>query len=278
MRSARRGIPKAMPVEAMAEPEYKVMLDNYSGPLDLLLYLIRRDELDIADIPVARVTEQYVRHLDLMKDLNINVAGEFLVMAATLMEIKSRMLLPEPPPNEDEEMADPRAELVQQLMAYRRFKEAARALEGQAEARAQRYARAGERPAEDPKAGERTGLTGVGLWQLLEAFSAIVSQVQPTDEHVVALDDIPVEECIRRVAALVRERGRMRFEELFGGNITRAYLIAMFLALLELVKQGRLRAEQPEAFGEIMISYQEPDGEGVSGGSGEDELGSSGPP
>jgi segregation and condensation protein A len=133
------------------QAQYKVELDAFTGPLDLLLYLVRHEEVDIARIPISRIADEYLRYVSLMQKLNIELAGDFLVMAATLMEIKSRTLLPTPPLEDDEEWEDPCQELVLQLMEYRRFKEAAEALTEKAEERDKRFARPGERLPEDPQ-------------------------------------------------------------------------------------------------------------------------------
>ena len=157
---------------------YKVAVDVYSGPLDLLLFLIKRDEIDIEDIPIAYVAEEYSKFLDMVAEWNINTAGDFLVMAATLMEIKSRMLLPEPPPlEEDEEYEDPRADLVRQLMEYKRYKETAMELGRRAEERARRFAPPGERrPGEE----DVPLILGVDVWQLAAAFEEVLASVAGT--------------------------------------------------------------------------------------------------
>jgi len=235
--------------------EYRIDLDVYSGPLDLLLFLIRRDEIDIYDIPIARITEQYVRHLDVLAELNINVAGEFLVMAATLMEIKSRMMAPSPEPMpEDEEQEDPRLELVRQLMEYKRFKEAALALADCAEERAERVPRPGERIADDEARPEGVP-QGVTLWGLLEAFSRVLEQTGARGPHLVVLDDVPQEQLQQELEAAVRAGGRMAFRDAFRGQVDRARLIGMFLALLELIRRQIIRVEQQQTFGEISLVY-----------------------
>jgi segregation and condensation protein A len=235
--------------------EYRIDLDVYSGPLDLLLFLIRRDEIDIYDIPIARVTEQYVQYLDVLAELNINVAGEFLVMAATLMEIKSRMMAPMPEPMpEDENQEDPRLELVRQLMEYKRFKEAALALAECADERAERVPRAGERGAHDEARPEGVP-QGVTLWGLLEAFSRVLKQTGARGPHLIVLDDIPQEQLRQDLEAAVRAGGRMAFRDAFEGQADRARLIGMFLALLELIRRQVIRVEQQETFGEIFLAY-----------------------
>jgi segregation and condensation protein A len=237
--------------------EYKVELDAFSGPLDLLLYLIRREEVDIWDIPVARITEQYVKYLDLMGELNINVAGEFIVMAATLIEIKSRMLAPEPVQAEEENLVDPRMELVRQLMEYRRFKEAAAALTERAEDQARRFGRTGEKPPTE-EADRTAGPAGVTIWTLLDAFSKVLEHTGAARDHRLVLDTIPQEQINAELEERLRTVGRANFFSLFEGQASRVRIVGTFLALLELVKQQALRVEQEAAFGDIWIVYVPP--------------------
>ena len=235
--------------------DYKVELDAFAGPLDLLLYLIRRDEVDIYDIPIARITRQYMEYLDLIADLNINVAGEFVVMAATLMEIKSRMMAPEPEPGEDEEAAeDPRLDLVRQLMDYKRFKEAALDLKAREAERAERFSRAGERPEGTPRSSAPLP-ADLTLFALLDAFTRILEQTGRRGPHHVVMEDTPQETLRERLEARAKEAGRIAFADLFEGEWNRAVLVGMFLALLELVKQQVLRVEQEQVFGEILLAY-----------------------
>jgi segregation and condensation protein A len=236
--------------------DYKVELDAYSGPLDLLLYLIRQSEVDLWNLPIARITEQYLRYMELMSELNINVAGEFIVMAAQLIEIKSRLLTPEPEPMPEEEPDDPRMELVRQLLEYKRFKEAALALNDRAELQSERFARPGERP--DGTVGPVSGApAGVSLWMLFDAFSKILQQTGGAQK--VVLDSMPQERIQRELEEAVRAAGRLTFAGVFQGQTTRVRLIGTFIALLELVKEQVIRVEQPEAFGEIWLTYVPPE-------------------
>ncbi|MGE5610688.1 MAG: segregation and condensation protein A, partial [Bacillota bacterium] len=188
--------------------EYRVELDIYNGPLDLLLYLIKRDELDIYDIPIARITDQYMGYLHLIKDLHekegldINLAGEFLVLAATLMEIKSAMLLPKPPPDPNspdattaEELSDPRYELVQKLLEYKRFKDAANALEHRQEVHQQRFPRVPSKREGDDNEPPPVDLEEVQIWDLLAAFTRLMQEVgqRKPRYHEVIYDDTPID-------------------------------------------------------------------------------------
>jgi segregation and condensation protein A len=236
--------------------DYKVELDTYSGPLDLLLYLIRQAEVELWNLPIARITEQYLKYIELMSELNINVAGEFIVMAAQLIEIKSRLMTPEPEPMPEEEPDDPRMELVRQLMEYKRFKEAALALNDRAELQSERFARPGERP--DGTLGPVSGApAGVSLWTLLEAFSKILQQTG--GDHKLVLDSVPQEKIQQELEETVRAAGRLSFAGVFKGQATRPRLIGAFIALLELVRQQVIRMEQSEAFGEIWLTYVPPE-------------------
>lgn len=237
--------------------DYKVELTSYSGPLDLLLYLIRKEEVDVYDIPIARVTEQYLKYTELMSELDINVAGEFIVMAATLLEIKARMMAPEPVEEEEEEGEDPRLELVRQLMEYRRFKEAALALTEHARARADRFGRPGERVTE---AGDRVAgpPKNVSVWGLLEAFSRVLEETGG-GPHRVRIELIPQAQLNADLEARVRAAGRITFYDAFRNHTDRAMVVGMFFALLELARRQALRAEQDEPFGEIWLTYVPPD-------------------
>jgi segregation and condensation protein A len=244
-------------------PDYKVELDAFSGPLDLLLYLVRQAEVDLWNLPIARITEQYLRYIELMSELNINVAGEFIVMAAQLIEIKSRLMTPQPEPMPEEEPDDPRMELVRQLMEYKRFKEAALALNDRAELQSERFARPGERP--DGTAGPVSGApaslpagtAGVSLWTLLEAFSKILQQTG--GEQKVVFDAMPQEKIEQALEEAVRAAGRLTFASVFQGPATRSQLIGGFIALLELVRRQAIRMEQAEAFSEIWLTYVPPE-------------------
>lgn len=234
--------------------EYRVELDVYNGPLDLLLYLIKRDELDIYDIPIARITASYMAYLDMLRSmrdrdgLDIDLAGEFLVMAATLMEIKSAMLLPRPEPGAGgeesaaAELADPRYELVQRLLEYKRFKDAAQAMERRRELFASRFPR---RPASREGATDEPpplDLEEVQVWDLLEAFNRLMQEVgmRLPDDHQVIYDDTPIDLHAADIEDRVRREGRVLFRQLMEGRSGRSEMIGVFLALLELIRQKRV--------------------------------------
>jgi len=237
--------------------EYKVALDIYNGPLDLLLYLIRREEIDIYDIPIAQITEQYLAYVELLRQLDPEVVSEFLVLAATLMEIKSRMLLPRPPLEEDEEdIVDPRLELVRQLLEYKKYKDAARHLDDAAEERASKYERS---PVAPPPDSDEKDLESIDIWDLFDAFNRLLEQTGRREAvHEVGIDDTPIALHAEDITdSIQRAGGSQKFEEIFLGR-SKAEMIGLFLALLELIRQRRVRASQDRPFGVILIYLLDP--------------------
>ena len=241
------------PEEGIAPPSslIRVQLPAFEGPLDLLLHLIQREEIEISDIPIARITREYLETLELMRELDLEVAGEFLVMAATLMRIKARMLLP--PSIADEEEEDPREGLVRQLLEYRRFKAAARGLEELESERRLLFDRGAPAQLEDPQDGE---LQPVSLFRLLDALKNILQRQAPPVVHTITAEPISLEEAI----AVIRDclgQGRALFEEVLSRFVTRLEKITAFLGLLELLKQERVTVAQEELFGPIWIAWRE---------------------
>ncbi len=245
--------------------EYRVELDVYNGPLDLLLYLIKRDELDIYDIPIARITESYMQYVGALKELtsehglDINIAGDFLVMAATLMEIKSALLLPKPPPVETgetsaaQELADPRYELVQKLLEYKRFKDSATALDHQQREHQSRFPRI---PAKfgDGDEPPPVDLDEVQVWDLLEAFGRLMKEIGGRKAfHEVTYDDTPIDLHAADIEDRLRREGKLTLSQLIVGRKTRSEMIGVFLALLELIREKKILAQQSETLGDIDI-------------------------
>ncbi|UCE60924.1 MAG: segregation/condensation protein A [Phycisphaerales bacterium] len=232
--------------------EYRVALDVYNGPLDLLLFLIRRDEIDIYDIPIARITEQYLQYVDVLQQLDPEIVSEFLVLAATLMEIKSRVLLPRPPAEEeDEEIVDPRLELVRQLLEYKKYKDAAYSLDDSARRHARQFPRF---PVLPPEPEDETELEDLEIWDLFDAFNKLLEETgQRETPHTVGVDDTPIALHAEDILdSLERAGGKQNFEEIFAGR-AKAEMIGLFLALLELIRQKRIRVWQDRAFGSIVI-------------------------
>ncbi len=248
--------------------DYRVKLEIYNGPLDLLLYLIRRDELDIHDIPIADITDQYCAYVDTLKLIDPDLAGEFLVMAATLMEIKTRMLLPRPESEEEGEAFDPRAQLVRQLLEFKAFKDAAGNLRDAAAEQALRFPR---RPAELLEEGDGKDLEEVQIWDLVEAFNALMTAIgQDLRATAIIYDDTPIElHCADILDRLSRE-GNLTFREIFLGRTSRTELVGLFLALLELIRRRAVYIEQQASFGEIYV-FANPEAPPAEGSTVQDD-------
>jgi len=237
------------------ESDYKVKLEVFEGPLDLLLYLIKKEEVDIYDIPIERITNQYMEYLSLMQLLNLEVAGEFLVMAATLMYIKSRMLLPadqQVTDAEAEEGEDPRWELIRQLVEYKKFKEAAVQLARREEEQAKVFTRSGDSGIEvDAK---EVPLAEVSIFDLIAAFNEVLKKANAREDfHEIYEERFTVSDKIEEILYTLRDRSEIGFMELFSESASRVEVVVTFLALLELIRLKRLRVRQPEAFGEIQV-------------------------
>jgi len=235
----------------------KVKLASFEGPLDLLLHLIRRDEIDIYDIPISRITHQYLEMIATMRLLDLEVAGEFLVMAATLMRIKARLLLPPSPIDEPaEDGGDPRTELVRRLLEYRTFKEVSGTMRDREEHRANVHPK-GYLPRVE--SSEPLPLKPVSLFQLLDALRGVLARRGEEAVHEVLLPPVSVEEKMIEIRATMRQSfGQMRFTEITAGCRTRIEVIATFMALLELVRQGAVAVRQYEDLGDIWLFAKEP--------------------
>ncbi len=237
--------------------ENKVQLEIFEGPLDLLLYLVKKEEVDIYEVNLTKIATQFIEYVELMKELDLDIAGEFLVMAATLMYIKSRELLPksqqvEAPEEDDEE--DPRWELIRQLVEYKKFKDAAAQLQERELLQEQIYARVPGRPEFAVEAPTATR-PEVSIFDLVNAVSTILKRFNQREQtRDVFEDKWSVSEKIEMIVTLVRERPRLRFAELFENAAHRIEVVVTFLALLELIRMKQLRIEQPEPFADIEIS------------------------
>jgi len=243
---------------------YQVHLEMFEGPLDLLLYLIKRDDLDIHNIPIAHITAEYLACLDLMKELNLDLAGEFLVMAATLMGIKSRALLPAPPGAEEETGPDPTAELKAKLIEYQKFKAAAKFLEDRAERFQDVFYRG------VPHFDESQKTLDLSLFDLLGSLRQILDRAQ-TETREVAGEEFPIEEKLAKIMFLLESRPCVSWEDIFVDERKRRGILACFLALLELVKMQKVFARQEGNLGPIMVYKKEvsvdvPDASIVPGG------------
>jgi segregation and condensation protein A len=232
------------------EGMYRVRLPIFEGPLDLLLYLVKKNEYDIFDIPIAEITRQYMDHIEIMKVLNLDVAGEYLVMAATLAHIKSKMLLPpdRTEDQEDEEL-DPRMELALKLAEYERFKDAARQLDEFDILLRDVFLRGGKMvlEVEDEKLADLT------LFGLVAALQKVLLAAPKETIHQISVGELTIQEKMAELSQLITERGEMVFEELFVGEPSRMTIVVTFLALLELIKSRIVRIYQAQPFGTIRL-------------------------
>jgi segregation and condensation protein A len=229
---------------------YAVDLEAFHSPLDLLLHLVKKNEVDILDIPIAAIAEQFFTYLQVMQELDMDLAGDFVVMAATLMEIKSRMLLPAAIHSEEEEADDPRNELVKQLLEYRRFKDAAAALEACSERQGERLAR---QDLPEAAAKPETQVKPVELWDLVSAFARLVRETQSLHPATIAVDDTPQYVYEARILERLAAEGRFPFMAAFDPPHWKARLIGIFLAILELIRNQGVGLDQPEQGGVIWL-------------------------
>lgn len=242
------------PAALMASTDYKVRLEIFEGPLDLLLYLIKRDEVDIYDISIERITRQYLEYLQAFRELNIDLAGEFVVMAANLLYLKSRSLLPvdQQPPDDEAEEDDPRWDLVRQLIEYKKFKEAAVALRDRAAEQEKVFTRQAEQ-AWFPVAP--LALADVGIFQLINAFQNVLKRMSARQElREIFGENFTVSDKIDAILKRLREEEAIHFSALFTDLASRVEIVVTFLALLELIRLRQLRAFQREPFGEIELA------------------------
>jgi segregation and condensation protein A len=237
---------------------YKIRLSNFEGPLDLLLYLIKREEIDIYDIPIAEITRQYLDYIDLMRELDLEVAGEFILMAATLIQIKVRMLLPRHEEEDEETEEDPRADLVRRLLEYKRFKEVAESL-AEIETRQRRlFPRACfsyEKSLAREKPGKEEPLVhDISMFDLLTAFKQVLDNMPRITSHLVNMPSVTVEEQIAWIENTLKEKKRLSFSVLMGDLKDRIVIVITFMAILEMMRTRRIRIQQAALFGEIWMS------------------------
>ena len=231
---------------------YPVRLDNFEGPLDLLLHLIKKHEVDIYDIPIHLITQQYLQYIDLMQEMNLDVAGEFLVMAATLIHIKSRTLLPRPDPTQEDPEEDPREALVRRLLEHQKFKAAAELLHERETLRSAQWTRpdgpiaeiAGEAPEPEIE---------VDLFSLISAFRAVVERAKLRPKVYLPTEQISIEDRIERLMTKLSETEACGFEDLFADVESRAGLIVTFLAMLEMIRLKLIRVFQSGPLGPIRV-------------------------
>jgi segregation and condensation protein A len=232
--------------------DFRVDLNVFRGPLDLLLYLVRKHEVEITDIPIAAITDQYLQYLAVLEQLDVNAVGDFLAVASLLIEIKSQQVLPRSDEVE-EELEDPRQELVRRLLEYKKYRDAASVLKERGRSWQQRYPRLSTeltRHQRDP-AGEP--IHEVELWDLVSAFGRIMRESEAAKPSSIVYDDTPIHVYISRIHARLLEAGRLAFRNLFDPSMHKSTLVGIFLAILELVRHHHVRLEQNALFGEIWI-------------------------
>jgi segregation and condensation protein A len=243
--------------------DYKIRAGSFEGPLDLLLHLVRINEIEITDIPITTITEQYTEHLDLMREMNLEIAGEYLVMAATLMHIKSRMLLPPDPDAGDDGDEDPRNELAQQLLEYQRFRQAAENLQAMESRRGLIWTRD-----DIPEEFADEELLAVDMFDLLKAFRKLLGRLDAEARLQIKRDNVSVAEKIGWLTDLLRERRSIDLLELFGGLPSQLDRIASFLAVLEMMRLAVIVAFQRKQFGEIRIALRPDSSDGPAAPEG----------
>jgi segregation and condensation protein A len=244
--------------------EYEVKLSLFEGPLDLLLYLVNKAEVDIVQIPVAQITEQYLSYLDVMRELNIDLAAEYLYMASTLIRLKARELLPDAEP--EELPADGgiynRQQLIEQLLAYKKFKEAAMSLRHSEADQLGCYTRGasdeqylGETPAQ-----AQEGFIGqITVFDLIASFRRILERAatETNPQYNINADNVKIDDRIEHVLGTLDAEREMRFEDLFGGDTRKIVLVVTFMAILELIKMGAIQFRQEEQFGAIFVKRRD---------------------
>jgi segregation and condensation protein A len=228
---------------------YTIKTPVFEGPFDLLLHLIRENKIDIYDIPIALITSQYLHYLEIMKELNLEIAGEFIVMAATLIHIKSRMLLPPDEEAPSEEQEDPRTELVQRLLEYQKFKEAAFDLRNKEEEWMKIFRK---EPLSDDGDEEELYLFDLSLFDLLDAFKKLLDKAPP-EVISITKETLTVKDRMSFIMEMIEGNEAVRFEDFFKERVTRMQLIVTFIALLELIRLGLIRVYQERAFGNIWL-------------------------
>ncbi len=251
---------------------FAIRLDNFTGPLDLLLHLIKKHEMEITDIPIAEITRQYLAVIDSMQTLNLDVAGEFLLMAATLVHIKSRMLLPQVVDDGGEEVdeEDPRAELVRRLLEYQKYKAAALQLDEYPQLNRDLYARSAPAPEVVEDAGDE--FVAVGLYDLMQALQQLLKERPEPLVHQIMVEQLSVADRINQILEALQGQQSLSFNELFPEQVNRPEVIVTFLALLELVKMRLVRLLQSQRFGAIWLTPAVDDA-AVSAGPDEETLG-----
>jgi segregation and condensation protein A len=242
--------------EEPIDMHFRVDLDIFRGPLDLLLYLVRKHELDIANIAIAHITEQFVRHIEVLEKLDVNAVGDFIEMAGILIEIKSRMVLPHSE-EQEESIDDPRDELVQQLLEYKKYKDAASVLEERSRSWQQCYTRqANDLPSREIDPADQP-IHEVELWDLVSAFGRVMRAHDRVKPQEIVYDETPIQVYMQKLHTRLRDDGQIAFSDMFESGMHKSALIGVFLAILELVRHHHVEAEQDANHGEIYLRTTE---------------------
>jgi segregation and condensation protein A len=231
---------------------FRVDLDTFRGPLDLLLYLVRKHEVDVLDIPIAPITAQFLEYLEILSTLDVDAVGDFVELASMLMEIKSRMVLPRAE-DEEELLEDPREELVHRLLEYRKYRDAATLLEQQSRAWQLRYPRLASDLTPRPHDPADQPIHEVELWDLVSALGRVLRENEGAHPSSIVYDETPIQTYMLQIHHRLRASGRLAFSDTFRAGMHKSALIGAFLALLELVRHHSVAAEQVTLHGEIWI-------------------------
>ena len=236
---------------------YRVQLPVFSGPMDLLLHLVRQQEVDVHEIAVARILEDYLKHLEVLRELDLHDIGDFVVMASSLMEIKSRELLPNEAVEIEQEL-DPRDDLIRRLLEYKRYRDLARELDGRADRRSRQSPLVLPMPPQlqDPEDENLLDLGEIQVWDLTSAFARLLEEIGHQGTMLVEVEKRDVGFYTRRLIGVFKQRPEVRFSEVFERNEGRYGLIGTLIALLEMMKQGYLRASQENCFDEIVLTFR----------------------
>jgi segregation and condensation protein A len=246
---------------------FRVELDMFAGPLDLLWYLVRKHELDVLDIPIARVVDQYLEILAVLEQIDVDAVGDFLELATQLMELKARLMLPRQDEAEEQAVEDPRHDLVARLLEYKKYKDAAAQLEERSRQWQLRYARRTNDLETGPRDPASEPIAQVELWDLVSAFSRVMKERTQPKPTRIRHDETPQEVHMERLATRLAAAPRIAFVELFPAEGLKSEFVGIFLALLELMRRGRARVEQPGVDGEIWVqaANSPPDGAAAIG-------------
>ena len=233
-------------------PEFRIQLDVFRGPLDLLLYLVKKHEVEVTQIPIALIAEQYQQHLDVLRELDVDAVGDFLEVASTLVEIKSRTVLPAEE-EEFEQLEDPREELVQRLLEYKKFKDAASILDEQSRQWQHRFARIQDDAPQSPVDASRQPIQDVEMWDLVSAFGRVLRDRDVESEASIIYDETPMHVHMENIRQRIRSAGQTRISELFHPGMHKSTMVGVFLAILELVRHHSIQASQEGVHGEIEV-------------------------